>query len=125
RVPRSEPAVALLKALPRFEGSPYVFPAPKGGPLSDMSLSAVCRRMEVDAVPHGFRSTAKDWARSSTSYPDEVSELALAHVSTDATRAAYARDELLPKRSKLMRDWARFCGTVTKKAGVTPMRKRA
>jgi integrase len=122
RVPLSDPAVKLLKALPRFEGSDYVFPAPKGGPLSDMALSAVCRRMEVDAVPHGFRSSAKDWARSSTSYADEVSELALAHVSTDATRAAYARDELLPKRRNLMRDWAAYLSKPTKRAKVTPIR---
>ena len=124
RVPLSAPAVALLKALPHFEGSPYVFSAPRGGALSDMSLSAVCRRMKVDAVPHGFRSTFKDWARSSTSYADEVSELALAHVSSDATRAAYARDELLPKRTRLMRDWAKFCDTVQPEAGVTPIRHR-
>ena len=123
RIPLSAPAIALLKALPRFEGSPYVFSALRGGPLSDMSISAVCRRMKVDAVPHGFRSSFKDWARSSTSYADEVSELALAHVSSDATRAAYARDELLPKRIRLMRDWARFCDVTKSKADVLPMRR--
>jgi integrase len=119
RVPLSEPAVALLKALPRHEGSPYVFAAVRGGSLSDMTLSQVCRRMKVDAVPHGFRSTFKDWSRSSTSYADEVSELALAHISDDKTRAAYARDELLPKRTRLMRDWAKFCATVLGKGSVS------
>lgn len=119
RVPLSDPAIEILKAVPRFEGSPFVFSSPRGGPLSDMSISAVCRRMEVNAVPHGFRSTFKDWARSSTSYADEVSELALAHVSSDATRAAYARDELLAKRSRLMRDWAGFCGEVQSAATVS------
>jgi len=118
-VPLSGPAVELLRGLPRFEGSEYVFPAPRGGALSDMALSQVCRRMKVDAVPHGFRSSFKDWCRSSTSYADEVSELALAHVSSDATRAAYARDELLPKRTRLMRDWAVFCGRIPEKASVT------
>jgi len=127
RAPLSAPALKLLKDLPRFEGSPYVFPAARGGPLSDMALSAVTRRMRVDAVPHGFRSTFKDWCRSSTTFPDEVSELALAHVSSDATRAAYARDELLPKRSHLMRDWAKFCGTLQRKGDVVSIRgkKRA
>lgn len=124
RVPLSEPSMELLEKLPRFEGSPYVFTSPRGGPLSDMSISSVCRRMKVNAVPHGFRSTFKDWARSSTSYADEVSELALAHVSSDATRAAYARDELLPKRMRLMRDWAKFCGIVVSKADVMPIRKQ-
>ncbi|TQE90691.1 MAG: integrase, partial [Spiribacter salinus] len=66
------------------------------------------KRMGVDAVPHGFRSSFKDWARNRTAFADEVSELALAHVSTDATRAAYARDELLPQRAKLMQAWAKF-----------------
>ncbi|MEW6647830.1 MAG: integrase arm-type DNA-binding domain-containing protein [Pseudomonadota bacterium] len=108
RVPLSAEARALLKALPRVEGSPYVFAAPRGGQLSDMTLSKVLRTMQVDAVPHGFRSSFKDWVRSSTRYPDEVSELALAHVNNDATRAAYARDELLPQRAKLMTEWARY-----------------
>jgi len=109
-VPLSEPALRLLKWLPKFEGATYVFPGPRGGPMSDMSLTAVMRRMNVKAVPHGLRSTFKDWARSATRYADEVSELQLAHVNNDSTRAAYARDGLLPKRALLMRDWAKFCG---------------
>lgn len=124
KVPLPGPAIKLLKSLPRQVGSNYIFAAPRGGPLSDMALSAVTRRMKVEAVPHGFRSTFKDWARSSTSYADEVSELALAHVSSDATRAAYARDELLPKRTRLMRDWAKFCYSTPRKADVTPIRGR-
>ncbi|MEQ8483929.1 MAG: integrase arm-type DNA-binding domain-containing protein [Pseudomonadales bacterium] len=123
RVPLSEPALKLLKASPRSVESPYVFPAARGGTLSDMSLSSVCRRMGVHAVPHGFRSTFKDWARSSTAYADEVSELALAHVSSDATRAAYARDELLEKRTRLMRDWAKTCATVMRTTDVVFIRK--
>lgn len=124
RVPLSEPALAVLKALPRLEDSPYVFPAIRGGTLSDMALSAVCRRMEINAVPHGFRTSFKDWCRTSTSYADEVSELALGHVSTDATRAAYARDELLSRRTKLMRDWGRYCVTKHRKASVAPIRRQ-
>jgi integrase len=110
RVPLSDSAVSLLKALHRFDGCPLVFPSVRGEMLSDMTLSAVMRRMKVDAVPHGFRSTFKDWARSNTNFPDEVSELALAHINNDATRAAYARDELLPKRKLLMDEWAKYCG---------------
>lgn len=117
KIPLSADALKLLKALPRLDGSSYVFTAPRGGMLSDMSLSAVTKRMKVDAVPHGFRSSFKDWARSSTSYPDEVSELALAHVNNDATRAAYARDELLPKRARLMDDWSKYLNTPAKSDG--------
>src|SRR6185503_8518325 len=69
RVPLSAPAVKLLKALPAMDGSDLVFPAPRGGPLSDMTLTAVLRRMKVAAVPHGFRSTFRDWASERTNYP--------------------------------------------------------
>ncbi|SFD86523.1 Integrase [Thiohalospira halophila DSM 15071] len=109
RVPLSDDAVALLESLPRFEGSDLVFTTSRGGGLSDATISAVCKRMGVDATPHGFRSSLKDWARSCTTFADEVSELALAHVNSDATRSAYARDELLPQRARLMADWAHFC----------------
>ncbi len=122
-VPLSEPALELIKAQQVLDGCPYVFASSRGGRLSDMALSQITRRMGVNAVPHGFRSTFKDWARSSTSYADEVSELALAHVSSDATRAAYARDALLPKRVRLMRDWARYCGASPQKAKATPIRR--
>jgi len=107
-VPLSDAAVSLLEGLPRV--ADYVFPNTKGNPISDMTISAVCKRMKVDAVPHGFRSSFKEWARSCTSYADEVSELALAHVNDDKTRAAYARDELLPQRKRMMTDWAVYLG---------------
>ncbi|WP_421621728.1 tyrosine-type recombinase/integrase [Alkalilimnicola ehrlichii] len=122
RVPLSDDAVAVLERVPRMEGSNLVFTAPRGGQLSDMTLGAVLKRMEVDATAHGFRSTFKDWARSCTSYQDEVSELALAHVNSDATRAAYARDELLPQRKRLMQEWARYCRDgMPETASVTPI----
>ena len=76
-----------------------------------MTLSQLMRKMQTTAVPHGFRRSFKDWCRSSTSYADEVSELALAHVGTDKVRAAYARDELLPQRTKLMSAWSRYVCT--------------
>jgi integrase len=124
KVPLSKDAIAVLKAAPRFEGNPLVFVAPKGGKLSDVALLAVVRRMKANCVPHGFRSSFKDWARSCTAYPDELSELALAHVNSDSTRAAYARDELLPKRKKLMDEWARFCSMAGEKGVVAPLRRR-
>lgn len=108
RVPLSDAALALLEALPRMAGSELVFTAPRGGELTDAAMPKVLERMEVEAVPHGFRSSFKDWCRSATAYADEVSELALAHVNSDATRAAYARDELLPKRARLAEDWANY-----------------
>jgi len=61
------------------------------------------------ATPHGFRSTFKDWVTEHTLYRDEASELALAHVSGDKTRAAYARSSLLVVRAKMMEEWGVFC----------------
>jgi integrase len=112
RVPLSDAAVNLLKDLPRMAGKMQIFPAPRRGIMASNSLIGVLKRMgRDDLTQHGFRSTFKDWARSCQGavYADEVSELALAHVNTDATRAAYARDELMPLRANLMKDWAQYC----------------
>tara|TARA_Y100000296_G_C5178782_1_gene261905 strand:+ start:742 stop:1470 length:729 start_codon:yes stop_codon:yes gene_type:complete len=108
RVPLTNNMIKLLKALPRQSNSNFIFTAPRGGALSDMSIAAVCKLAGIDATPNGFRSSFKDWARNCTRYSDEVSELALAHVSSDATRAAYTRDELLDLRRHLMNDWQAF-----------------
>lgn len=109
RIPLSERVVAVLKGLPRVDGAERVFPAPRGGELSDMSLTAVTRRMGIAAVPHGFRSTFRDWAAERTHYPGEMAEMALAHAIADKVEAAYRRGDLFEKRRRMMEDWARFC----------------
>src|SRR6185436_56991 len=68
RVPLAPAAVDLLRSLVRIKGVEFVFPAPRGGQLSDMTLTAVTRRMGVQAVPHGFRSTFRTWAAESTNH---------------------------------------------------------
>lgn len=113
RVPLSSEALRLLKALPRIEGSSYVFPGRQGGDLSDMSLSKVTREMQVDAVPHGFRSTFRDWVGDATNYPRDLVEFALAHTLDSKTEAAYRRGDALEKRRHLMEDWAQFCNSST------------
>ena len=109
RVPLTDSAIELLKGM--GEGGPgdLIFPGPKGGIPSNNFLTALLKRMERPITAHGFRSTFKDWARERTAYADEVSELALAHVNSDATRAAYARSELIDKRRLMMADWEQFC----------------
>lgn len=109
RVPLSDAAVSLLESLPRVKGVNYVFPAPRGGQLSDMTLTAVLRRLEVPAVPHGFRSTFRDWAAERTNYPREAAEMALAHAIGDKVEAAYRRGDLFEKRRLMMTDWATYC----------------
>lgn len=125
RVPLCEPAVSLLEALPRFEGSPFVFPASRGGMLSDMTLSATMRRMHeaeqdcggegfVDrtskrpAVPHGLRSTFRDWIAELTQFPGDMAEVALAHKLSNAVEAAYRRGDMMEKRRAMMAAWAGF-----------------
>jgi integrase len=108
RVPLSRAAVTLLKSLPRMAGADLVFPAPRGGMLSDMTLGAVMRRMDVGAVPHGFRSTFRDWAAERTAYPNEMAEMALAHAVGDKVEAAYRRGDLFEKRRRMMDDWSAF-----------------
>lgn len=122
RVPLSAPAVALLKALPEGKRDELVFPSPRGGKLSDMSMTAILRRLKVAAVPHGFRSTFRDWAAERTHYPHEVAEMALAHAIASKVEAAYRRGDLFDKRRQIMNDWAAFCARpVDTKGAVVPM----
>ncbi len=121
RIPLSDTAVELLRALPRIDGSEMLFPNTKGAELSDMTLTAVLRRMGRPVTAHGFRSTFRDWAGETTAYPREVIEHALAHQLKDKAEAAYARGTLFDKRRRLMADWAKFCGTVATAASVTPI----
>ena len=123
RVPLSDAALALLRELPRIAGTDLVFPAPRGGLLSDMTLVAVTRRMGVAAVPHGFRSTFRDWCSERTNHPREVAEMALAHTIGDKVEAAYRRGDLFEKRRALMSEWAAFLAKPEAHAKVIPMQK--
>lgn len=146
-VPLSQPAQELLASLPRLERSPYVFFAPRGGMLSDMSISAVMRRMHGTAekranerpegnretsratyldrssfrpaVPHGLRSTARTWA-AEKGYDREMAEIALAHrIGTEVERS-YQRAELIERRRHMMEDWATFLAGASLFADILP-----
>jgi len=132
RIPLSDRAVTLLEMLPRFVNDDgdevdLVFPGLRGDkPLSDMSLTACMRRMDLTAVPHGFRSTFTDWVAERTSYPSEVREMALAHAIGNDTEAAYRRGDLFDKRRNLMNEWATFLATAPAKGNnVVPLRNVA
>lgn len=92
-VPLSKPAIKLLRSLPGGITGDLVFPGMRG-PLSDMGLSAVLRRMNVHATPHGFRSTFRDWVTEYTNHSNDVAEMALAHAVGDKVEAAYRRADL-------------------------------
>ena len=133
RVPLSPAAITLLRSLPKRASSTKVFPSPKGLALSDMALSQLMRGMRergeltVEAVPHGFRSTFRDWAAEQTSFPDEIRKVASGHTVGDSVQQAYQRTDLLEKRRQLMEQWATFLGLLSAKKGnkVTPIRKKA
>lgn len=125
RIPLTDHAIALLETLPRLNNNLLVFPAARGGKLSDMTLSATMKRMHSadlsnggagyfdrqsnkPAVPHGLRSTFRDWAAEMTSYPSDMAEVALAHKIRNAVEASYRRGDMIQKRRRMMQDWSCF-----------------
>lgn len=112
RVPLTAAMTKLLQSLPRFEGVDLVFPSAKGARLSDMAITQVMRRMEMTAVPHGLRSTFRDWVAEKTSYPRDLAEKALAHTLTDAVEAAYQRGDMFEKRKNMMEAWGSFLAPI-------------
>lgn len=108
RIPLSAEAIKLLKELPRLAGTELLFPGSKGQELFDTAMTYVMRRMKVTAVPHGFRSTFRDWAGEKTNYPRELAEQALAHTLENKVEAAYRRGDALEKRRQMMQEWALF-----------------
>jgi integrase len=140
--PRALAVLESMKALNTKDqaGAP-LFPARNEGAMSGMAMAMLVRRMheaEIEAgrdgwvdrkqdgkviTVHGFRSTFRDWAGEQSSYPREVIEHALAHGLPDKTEASYARATLLPKRERLMADWATYCASPVAAGGnVTPIR---
>ena len=109
RVPLSARALAVLREASALrDSSQLVFPSVAGRPLSHGSLAKLMRDLEIPAVPHGFRSSFRDWAAECSDAPREVCELALAHVNSDRVEAAYRRTDLFEKRRQLMEEWAAF-----------------
>ncbi|MDE0044108.1 MAG: integrase arm-type DNA-binding domain-containing protein [Candidatus Poribacteria bacterium] len=116
RVPLSDSAITVLEALPRIDGCPFVFPGSRNGrPLSNMALLQLMRGMGYgvnssrgDYVPHGFRSTFRDWSGEVSSFPWEVAEMALAHAIENKVEAAYRRGDLFAKRRRMMQAWTDY-----------------
>jgi len=126
RVPLSARALAILRNLySRREGS-LVFPGMHAGrPLSAAAMSKMLALMgRADATVHGFRSSFKDWASEKTTFPNEVSEQALAHAIDSKVEAAYRRGDLFEKRRRLMAAWGDYCSSKAPAASgdVVPLR---
>ena len=137
QVPLSEAALAVLASIPKDSDDEIVFAGTKGQPLSDMSLTAVIRRMNGGDKPvwvdtngagitvHGFRSSFRMWAAETTNYSREVAEHALAHQLPDAVERAYQRGSQFAKRAALMTEWAVYCATMPADTVVKPIRGAA
>ena len=107
RVPLSDRALEVLREASKYaDGSGLVFPSQSGRVLSDMTISKLVKEQGIPAVPHGFRSSFRDWC-SDTGQPREVAEMALAHV-VRGVEGAYARSDLFERRRRLMDRWAGY-----------------
>lgn len=111
-IPLSDATMDVFARASRFREarSNLVLPGARSGkPLSDMTLTKICRDMNVDAVPHGFRSSFRDWVAEETEFDGAIAEMALAHAIENKVEAAYRRGNLLEKRRRLMEAWADHC----------------
>ncbi len=104
---------------PEFAG--LVFPSVRGKALDDAAVSKLIRELGITAVPHGFRSSFRDWAAEETDHPREVVEAALAHKVRNQVEAAYARSDLFARRRRLMDDWGAYLGE--ERGQVIPLRR--
>ncbi len=109
RVPLCVRAIEVLDAARTLgDGNPLVFPMRSGKAISMSTLPKMLEYHRVAAVPHGFRSSFRDWAAEQTDHPREVIEAALAHVVQNKVEAAYARSDLFERRRRLMDDWMHY-----------------
>ncbi|MGR3661871.1 MAG: hypothetical protein ACU0CA_11910 [Paracoccaceae bacterium] len=65
-------------------------------------------RRDMQARPHGFRSSFRDWVAETTNTPHEVAETALGHTVGGMVERAYRRTDHLEQRRVLMHRWADF-----------------
>jgi len=140
RVPLSRRALAIIAEMKKVRDGEFLFPGGKSGkPLTNMAMLALLDRINErraatgqprwtdpkngnkDVVPHGFRSSFRDWAAERTSFPNEMVEMALAHAVGDKVEAAYRRGDLFEKRRRLMDEWARYCARVPAAANVVEL----
>ena len=109
RIPLSEQALEILaEAVKYADNSGLVFPSVRGKVLSDSTISKLVQENWIACVPHGMRSSFRDWAAECTDAPREVCELALSHVNNDCVEAAYRRSDLFERRRELMDAWGKY-----------------
>ena len=116
RIPLTGATIKILGMLPRIDHNPFVFLGSRTGrPLSNMAMLQLMRGMgfrvngsRAPFVPHGFRSSFRDWSGEVSSFPRDVAEMALAHVVDNKVEAAYRRGDCFEKRTRIMEGWTSF-----------------
>ena len=107
RIPLNEPALELIDICRQLNGeSKWIFPGPKGKPITDVMTSKFMRDRDLPYKPHGFRSSFREWmAHIEISF--EIAETAIAHRVGNKVSQAYMRDDYFEKRRVIMHDWAK------------------
>lgn len=106
RVPLSLEAQEVLKQALRHAREGFIFPSVKKGVISDATMSRLMERRGLEARPHGFRSSLRDWVAETTETPHDVAETVLGHVVGGSVERAYRRTDFLEQRRALMERWA-------------------
>jgi integrase len=119
RIPLSDRALAIIEEMAAIRHNDFVFPGARGNrPLSNVSFYRQLHLMQrPDLTTHGFRSSFRDWCAERSTFPAEVSEMALAHIVSDKVEAAYRRGDMFEKRRQLAEAWAKYCAASSPAAG--------
>ena len=112
RVPLCARALEILEEAGKHRDGSLVFPgAKRARPLTDSTMSKLCRENGIEGTVHGMRSSFRQWAAECTDFDGEIAEIALSHVNQNIVEATYQRSDLLEKRARLMADWALYLAT--------------
>lgn len=107
RVPLSPEALSIIEQAKSFAREGFLFPNVRKGVISDMTMGRLMERMKLDARPHGFRSSLRDWLAEATDTTHEVAESCLSHVVGGSVERAYRRTDYLDQRRIVMARWAK------------------
>lgn len=105
RVPLSDAAQAIILAARRTARDGFLFPSVRKGVISDATMARMMERREMEARPHGFRTSLRVWLAEQTDAPHEVAETILAHTTGNKVVKAYRRTDYLDQRRDLLERW--------------------
>ncbi|WP_243613530.1 tyrosine-type recombinase/integrase [Shimia aestuarii] len=108
RVPLSSEAQNVIEAALPFARNGFLFWNRKNV-ISDMAMAAIMKRRGLEARPHGFRTSLREWLAECTTAQHEVAEMVLAHKTDSSVVRSYRRTDFLDQRRPLMERWAQHC----------------